>query len=329
LADEEVIPFEIAEVKTDRETRGHRFLGSYIRLSNANEYEAKLKENYCIPNPKEREEIIVDQLKELEIKQNFKIIIEQDLLSEVRNLVEYPTVFYGSYEKHFLNLPSEVLITSMKEHQRYFPVVNEENELLPYFVSVRNGDDHAIKNVSEGNEKVLRARLSDGEFFYEEDQKQEINFYLEKMKTVVYQEKIGTLSEKVDKVTAIAKEIGQLLKFDLMTDMVNEFPELQGVMGEKYALIQGESEDVAEAVREHYLPIQANGELPKSQISTVVSIADKLDSVISFISVGLMPTGSQDPYSLRRQAIGVLRIIEDKAWDIRVEELLAIVENIY
>src|SRR5690625_1984174 len=166
------------------------------------------------------------------------------------------------------------------------------------------------------------------------------------MKTVVYQEKIGTLSEKVDKVTAIAKEIGQLLevdyetadkiqraseisKFDLMTDMVNEFPELQGVMGEKYALIQGESEDVAEAVREHYLPIQANGELPKSQISTVVSIADKLDSVISFISVGLMPTGSQDPYSLRRQAIGVLRIIEDKAWDIRVEELLAIVENIY
>src|SRR5690625_234199 len=346
LADEEVIPFEIAEVKTDRETRGHRFLGSYIRLSNANEYEAKLKENYCIPNPKEREEIIVDQLKELEIKQNFKIIIEQDLLSEVRNLVEYPTVFYGSYEKHFLNLPSEVLITSMKEHQRYFPVVNEENELLPYFVSVRNGDDHAIKNVSEGNEKVLRARLSDGEFFYEEDQKQEINFYLEKMKTVVYQEKIGTLSEKVDKVTAIAKEIGQLLevdyetadkiqraseisKFDLMTDMVNEFPELQGVMGEKYALIQGENEDVAEAVREHYLPIQANGDLPKSQISTVVSIADKLDSVISFISVGLMPTGSQDPYSLRRQAIGVLRIIEDKAWDIRVEELLAIVENIY
>ena len=346
LADKEVIPFEIANVETNRETRGHRFLGKHVQISDASEYESLLEENYCIPNPKKRENIIIEQLKELEIKNNFKIIIDPELLTEVRNLVEYPTAFYGSYAEHFLNLPSEVLITSMKEHQRYFPVVNEELELLPYFVSVRNGDDQAIENVAQGNEKVLRARLSDGEFFYAEDQKNEIDFYLKKMETVVYQEKIGTLAEKVNKVTAIAKEIGQLLevdfttaekisraaeisKFDLMTDMVNEFPELQGVMGEKYALILGEDEEVAEAVKEHYLPVQAKDKLPKSQISTVVSIADKLDTVISSISVGLMPTGSQDPYSLRRQAIGVLRIMEEKAWDIRVEELLAIVENVY
>lgn len=346
LADKEVIPFEIANVETNRETRGHRFLGKHVQISDASEYESLLEENYCIPNPKKRENIIIEQLKELEIKNNFKIIIDPELLTEVRNLVEYPTAFYGSYAEHFLNLPSEVLITSMKEHQRYFPVVNEELELLPYFVSVRNGDDQAIENVAHGNEKVLRARLSDGEFFYAEDQKNKIDFYLKKMETVVYQEKIGTLAEKVNKVTAIAKEIGQLLevdfttaekisrtaeisKFDLMTDMVNEFPELQGVMGEKYALILGEDEEVAEAVKEHYLPVQAKDKLPKSQISTVVSIADKLDTVISSISVGLMPTGSQDPYSLRRQAIGVLRIMEEKAWDIRVEELLAIVENVY
>ncbi len=346
LADKEVIPFEIAEVKTDRITRGHRFLGSHVELVDASEYESSLEENYCIPDSKKREDIIVEQLKVLENENKFEIIIDPELLKEVRNLVEYPTAFYGTYEEHFLKLPSEVLITSMKEHQRYFPVKNDANELLPYFVSVRNGDKQALENVAAGNEKVLRARLSDGEFFYEEDQKYEIDFYLEKMKTVVYQEKIGTLAEKVDKVTAIAKEIGQLLevdyetaekiqraaeisKFDLMTDMINEFPELQGIMGEKYALLLGEDKAVAEAVKEHYLPIQANGKLPKSTISTVVSIADKLDTVISSISVGLMPTGSQDPYGLRRQAIGVLRIMEEKAWDVGVEELLAIVENIY
>lgn len=346
LADQEIIPFEIANVVTGRKTRGHRFLGKQIELSNASEYEQALEENYCIPNPKKREEMIVRQLKELEDENKFNIIIDPELLIEVRNLVEYPTAFYGSYEDHFLSLPSEVLITSMKEHQRYFPVVNEEKELLPHFVSVRNGDDQALENVAAGNEKVLRARLSDGEFFYEEDQKNSIDFYLEKMETVVYQEKIGTLAEKVNKVTAIAKEIGHLLevdhdtaekiqraaaisKFDLMTDMVNEFPELQGVMGEKYALILGEDKAVAEAVKEHYLPAQANGKLPKSIISTVVSIADKLDTVISSISVGLTPSGSQDPYGLRRQALGVLRIVEEKEWDIRVEELLAIVENIY
>ena len=346
LADKDIIPFEIAKVETGRKTRGHRFLGSQIDLTDASEYEQKLEANYCIPNPIKREEKIVEQLKVLEAENEFKIIVDPELLKEVRNLVEYPTAFYGTYENHFLNLPSEVLITSMKEHQRYFPLVNDQNELLPHFVSVRNGDDQALENVAAGNEKVLRARLSDGEFFYEEDQKNDINFYLEKMKTVVYQEKIGTLSEKVSKVTDIAKGISELLevdydtaekiqraaeisKFDLMTDMVNEFPELQGVMGEKYALILGEDKAVAEAVREHYLPIQANGELPKSKISTVVSIADKLDTVISSISVGLMPTGSQDPYSLRRQTLGILRIMEEKAWDVRVEELIAIVENIY
>ena len=346
LADNKVIPFEIAEVKTGSETRGHRFLGKKVVLKDASEYESVLKDNYCIPDSKKREAMIVQQLEALQSKNNFNILIDQELLKEVKNLVEYPTAFYGKFEEEYLNLPAEVLITSMKEHQRYFPVVDENESLLPYFISVRNGNNHAIENVTRGNEKVLRARLSDGEFFYKEDQKNSIDFYLEKMKTVVYQEKIGTLSEKVEKVVLISKEISQLLevdhdteeriiraaqisKFDLMTDMVNEFPELQGAMGEKYALIFGEDPKVAEAVREHYLPVQANDKLPKTQIATVVSIADKLDTIVSSISVGLMPTGSQDPYSLRRQALGTLRIMEEKEWDIRVEELLAIVENAY
>jgi len=346
LYGEEVVPFEVATVKTGNKTFGHRFLGNEITIQEPQQYESLLREEYVIVDSNEREQMILDQIKNMEEKENVMIPIDKDLLNEVRNLVEYPTVFVGSFEEEYLKLPSEVLITSMKEHQRYFPVMSNENELLAKFIGVRNGDNQSISTVVKGNEKVLRARLSDAEFFYEEDQKQSIDFYLEKLQRVVFQEKLGTYSDKVNRVVSLTKEIcnelhldeitmnkairvAEISKFDLMTNMVDEFTELQGIIGEKYATIFGEDEEIAKAIREHYLPKQANGDLPETQIGSIVSIADKLDTIVGCILIGLVPTGSQDPYGLRRQATGILRILSDKKWNISLESLLEIAKSTY
>lgn len=346
LYNDQVIPFEIANVETDKYTFGHRFLGEKITLESPLGYQDQLRNSFVIVDPKEREQLIRSGARALEEEKGFQIEIEDDLLAEVRNLVEYPTVFHGSYDEKYLNLPTEVLITSMKEHQRYFPVKSTSGKLLPYFVSVRNGNDYKIETVAKGNEKVLSARLSDGQFFYEEDQKKNIDFYQDKLTRVVFQEKLGTTSEKVARVTAITTQLAKLLqldeqatqqtvraaeisKFDLMTDMVNEFTELQGIMGEKYATLFGEDKAVAQAIREHYLPNQAKGMLPTSLQGAIVSVADKLDTIVGFISVGLKPSGSQDPYSLRRQATGILRIIQERKWDITLETMLKIAMDQY
>lgn len=346
LYDEQVIPFEIAHVQTNNVTYGHRFLGEKIVLENPNDYQSKLHSNFVIVDPKKREQLITDGIHKIETERGFKIPVDRALLNEVRNLVEYPTVFAGSFESKFLALPSEVLITSMKEHQRYFPVKSSEGKLLPYFIGVRNGNDYAIENVIKGNEKVLYARLSDGQFFYEEDQKHSIDYYLEKLTRVVFQEKLGTISDKVERVTRITFELSQLLnldetttklairsaeicKFDLVTNMVNEFTELQGIIGEKYACYFGEDASVAKAISEHYLPKHANGQLPTTLIGSIISVADKLDTIVGCISVGLIPTGSQDPYGLRRQAVGILRILQDNHWDTPLERLLNITQSVY
>lgn len=346
LYNNEVIPFEIAGVCTGRVTNGHRFLGGKVSLSDPFDYEAALRESYVIVNKEVREQIILEGIQKLEAEKDFHIGLDLELLHEVRNLVEYPTVFYGEYDEAFLDIPAEVLITSMKEHQRYFPVMNAQNQLLPYFISVRNGDADGLEIVRRGNEKVLRARLADAKFFYEEDQKQSISFYQEKLEKLVFQEKLGTVSEKVNRVTAFVEEIGNLLKldadqvkqgkraaeickFDLMTNMVDEFPELQGIIGEKYARYFGEDVTTAQAIREHYLPIQASGDLPESTIGSILSIADKLDTIIGYVSVGLTPSGSQDPYGLRRQATGVLRILKENQWNIKLESLLSIGRSLY
>ncbi|GIO27573.1 glycine--tRNA ligase subunit beta [Ornithinibacillus bavariensis] len=342
----QVIPFEIAGVTTGNISYGHRFLGSELTIENPLDYKVQLRKSYVIVDHQEREKMIIDGIKLIEEKNGYQVPIDPELLDEVRNLVEYPTAFLGAYEEEFLTLPEEVLITSMKEHQRYFPVKSGDGKLLPYFVAVRNGDAHAIETVRKGNEKVLRARLSDAQFFFEEDQKNSIEFYINKLSNVVFQEKLGTIRDKVNRVVRLSKEIAEKLatdsnttvlvaraaelsKFDLMTNMVNEFTELQGVMGEKYARIFGEDEAVAVAIREHYMPTSANGEIPGTLVGSIVSVADKLDTIVGCIGVGLRPTGSQDPYGLRRQAIGVLRILTERKWDISVADLFGIAIELY
>ncbi|MGY0692892.1 glycine--tRNA ligase subunit beta [Virgibacillus sp. FSP13] len=346
LYDHEVIPFEITHVHTGNQTYGHRFLGGTITLEKPSEYVDKLAENFVIADPNKREKLIVKEIKELEKQNDLHIPTDADLLNEVRNLVEYPTAFMGSFDTSFLKLPPEVLITSMKEHQRYFPVKSNEGQLLARFVGVRNGDDHQLEMVAKGNEKVLKARLSDAQFFYEEDQKHPIAFYLQKLDKVVFQEKLGTIHDKVERVMTITKHIAdgldlddekkqravrtaEISKFDLMTNMVNEFTELQGIMGEDYAINFGEDKIVAKAVAEHYMPRNANDQLPETIEGAIVSVADKLDTIVGCISVGLVPTGSQDPYGLRRQAVGVLKILQHNKWDISVEQLLEITQKLY
>ncbi|GAB3795414.1 glycine--tRNA ligase subunit beta [Virgibacillus kimchii] len=346
LHGEKIIPFEIAGVRSGNITYGHRFLGDKITLTNPEEYEAALLDNYVIGNAKKREQRIVKEIKELEAKDNIQVPIEESLLVEVRNLVEYPTVFTGKYDESFLTLPPEVLITSMKEHQRYFPVKSTSGDLLPRFVGVRNGDDHELETVVKGNEKVLRARLQDAKFFYEDDKRNSLDYYLAKLERVVFQEKLGTYHDKVQRVVHITEELTKLLqldsstsrsairaaeicKFDLMTNMVNEFTELQGIIGEKYALTFGESEQTAKAVGEHYMPVHANAKLPQTMEGSLVSIADKLDTVVGCISVGLKPTGSQDPYALRRQAAGILKILNENEWNISLEHILVVAEKLF
>ncbi|RCA11273.1 glycine--tRNA ligase subunit beta [Enterococcus durans] len=331
LLDDEVIPFEVLDVKTDRRSRGHRFLGEDVTFVHAKEYEEKLQEQFVIAAPQKRQQMIVEQAEELAQKNNWVIDLDATLLEEVNNLVEYPTVFAGDFEEKYLSVPEEVLVTSMKEHQRYFEVRNEEGLLLPHFISARNGDHVKLDNVIRGNQKVLTARLEDAEFFYNEDKKTSIDQYVEKLKSVTFHEKIGSIYEKMQRVQVIARILGEsvglsteeladlqraaeIYKFDLVTNMVGEFPELQGIMGEKYARLNGEKPAVARAIKEHYMPTSSEGELPESAIGAVLAIADKLDSIFSFFTVGMIPSGSNDPYALRRQAYGVVRIIEAKNW---------------
>ncbi|EGO2811920.1 glycine--tRNA ligase subunit beta [Enterococcus faecalis] len=338
LLDDEVIPFNVLDVTTGQTSRGHRFLGDDVTFQHANEYETKLKEQFVVVQPNERKQMIVDQANALAAEKNWQLALDEELLEEVTNLVEYPTAFVGSFDEKYLSVPDEVLVTSMKEHQRYFEVRNDQGLLMPHFIAVRNGDNVHLENVIKGNEKVLIARLEDAEFFYNEDKKLTIEACVEKLKNVTFHEKIGSIYEKMQRVALIAQIIGrkvglsedeledlkrasEIYKFDLVTNMVGEFPELQGIMGEKYALLQGEKPAVATAIREHYLPTSSEGELPETAIGAVLALADKLDSVFSFFSVGMIPTGSNDPYALRRQTYGVIRIIEDKGWTFPLVQL--------
>ncbi|NLD32725.1 MAG: glycine--tRNA ligase subunit beta [Trichococcus flocculiformis] len=340
LADAEIIPFQVLDVVSGRTTRGHRFLGEDVTLSHAGEYVEKLAEQHVIADQDKRKNMIRAQFQQIEAENGWIIPNDESLLEEVTSLVEYPTAFFGEYDSKYLTLPADVLITSMKDHQRYFEVKDKSGKLLPYFISVRNGNGIFIDNVKKGNEKVLTARLEDGLFFFNEDQRITIAQSVEKLKKVTFHSKIGSIHDKMDNTAKIAAHLADLLdlaeddktqllraasiyKFDLVTNMVSEFTELQGIMGEVYALQQGETADVATAIREHYLPVSSEGKLPETQIGAVLAMADKLDSIISFFLQGMVPTGSNDPYALRRQMIGVIQIIEKYQWSFSLEELLS------
>ncbi|UYZ20805.1 glycine--tRNA ligase subunit beta [Mesobacillus jeotgali] len=342
----EIIPFDIAGVQTGNVTRGHRFLGEgVIQLSDPQEYEEALLGQYVVADAQKRKDAITSQLEKIEEENGWVVPVDEGLLEEVNNLVEYPTALYGRFEEEFLEIPGEVLITSMKEHQRYFPVKSKSGDLLPHFITVRNGDHLHIEKVARGNEKVLRARLADAAFFYKEDQRMQIDAALEKLKNVVYHEEIGTIAEKSERVrklvgliadrlefspdvTRFADRAAKISKFDLVSQMVYEFPELQGIMGEKYALQKGESPEVAAAINEHYMPRNADDSVPASPAGALVAIADKLDTIVAFFSLGIIPSGSQDPYALRRQATGIVQTLIEKKWNISLENLVGLSLNL-
>ncbi|WP_110932135.1 glycine--tRNA ligase subunit beta [Paenibacillus bouchesdurhonensis] len=326
LLGSQVIDIEIAGVKSGNVTRGHRFLSGEIEIGQPSNYVEALRKGHVIADVDERQEMILQQINALAKEQGWNISVKEDLLEEVLFLVETPTVLFGTFEESFLHIPQEVLITSMREHQRYFPVLNEQGELLPYFVTVRNGNADHIEVIARGNEKVLRARLSDAKFFYEEDQRLAIKDALSKLESIVFHEELGTVGDKVRRIRRnaekLAAELGidtgtaeavnrtaEICKFDLVTQMVYEFPELQGVMGEDYARKAGESEAVAKGIFEHYQPRFAGDAVPGSEVGSIVSIADKIDTIAGCFSIGIVPTGSQDPYGLRRQAAGIVQII--------------------
>lgn len=345
LLDSEVISFNVLDITTDRFTRGHRFLSSeHVEIASADNYVTTLQGANVVVDATVRKNEIRSQLNAIAEANGWVLQLEtdaaQDLLEEVNNIVEWPTAFAGSFDEKYLEIPDEVLVTSMREHQRFFFVTNEKGQLLPHFLSIRNGNREHLNNVIAGNEKVLVARLEDAEFFYHEDQTKSISDYMTKVKKLVFHEKIGTVYEHMQRTGALASAMAaalkfdetqqadlsrasEIYKFDLMTGMVGEFDELQGIMGEHYAKLFGEDDAVATAIREHYMPTSANGEVARSEIGALLAVADKLDSIVTFFAAGLIPSGSNDPYGLRRAATGIVRTLVDKKWHIDLLPLLA------
>ena len=305
---------------------------------------SKLRQASVIVDPRDREEILQKQIETLAERAKGKVLIDAELLQEIIFLVEFPESVSGEFDPDFLNLPPEVLITSMKEHQRYFPMVGDQGRLLPRFIAVNNTRVNDTPRVIRGHEKVLRARLSDARFFFQEDLKKSLSQKVENLKGVVFHSRLGTSYEKVERVVALAAHLSRklapekeemvrrsawLCKADLTSLMVGEFPTLQGVMGREYALRSGENEEVAQGIYEHYLPVSADGARPQTSTGALVGLADRLDTLVGFFGLGQIPTGSADPYALRRQAQAVILIIWDKEYSLSLDETLDQVLSLY
>ncbi|MCX7982802.1 MAG: glycine--tRNA ligase subunit beta [Syntrophales bacterium] len=334
----EIVSFSLEYVKSGNESRGHRFMSPHtFEVVDFNDYLKKTKANYVICDPEERRKIILEQAQKVAQAVSGRPMENEKLLEEVVFLVEYPVALLGGFDPLFLQLPREVLTTCMMSHQKYFPVLGEEGQLLPYFVTIANTSPADASVVIKGNEKVIRARLTDAQFFFDADLKVPLEKRLEELKAVTYHRLLGTSYEKVERFRALARFIVEkvdvklidrvdrvafLAKADLNTQMVGEFPELQGIMGREYAKHQGEDPTIAQAIYEHYLPISAGGELPKSDEGAIVSIADKLDTICGFFGVNLPPTGTADPYALRRQALGIINIILARGYHLNLAELI-------
>lgn len=323
----EIVPFEVAEVLSGRISRGHRFLsGGDFEIADADSYETACEEHSVIVDPDKRKAMIREQIEAVAREHGGTAEITEDLLEEVLYLVEYPTALCGKFEEKYLKLPPEAVITPMRDHQRYFPVKAADGSLMPLFITVRNGGSDYLETVQHGNERVLRARLADAQFFFDEDRKKRLEEHREKLKTVVFQQGLGTMYDKSERLVQladfIADEIGAdekthkhakraalLCKADLVTGMVQEFTELQGIMGREYAKLDGECEKVAIAIDEHYMPRFAGDSQPQSDAGRIVSAADKIDTIVGTFSRGKIPTGSQDPFALRRQALGLVNMM--------------------
>lgn len=341
LFGEKSIPFSYAGVQAGRTSRGHRTLGGYVRLVKAEEYLVALETAYVIADQEIRKESIRKQLDNLAAKIHGLADQDADLLNEVTHLVEYPTVLMGEVGVEYMILPEEVITTSMKEHQKYFPVRSPEGKLLPYFLTVRNGDRTFLDVVKEGNKKVLKARLEDAAFYYREDLKNPLSALVPQLNRVVYHEKLGSVGQRVERLRKLAGTVAQkmeldekekglvdrtafLAKADLVTRMVYDFPELQGIMGSYYARSSGEENEVCTGILEHYKPRYTGDGLPSASIGKAVSIADKIDAIVGSFGIGIQPTGSQDPYALRRQALGVVSMLIQEEHNISLKHLLEV-----
>lgn len=371
LFGDQVIPVEICGVKSGKFSMGHRFMQQSLKaaaesqgllsaalskvgnkvysalagvkgaveIPSAGDYKKVMYDNFVMVDQDERRALILQQIKDLAAQNGGEAEINADLLEEVNYLVEWPTALCGKFEEKFLSLPKECIITPMREHQRYFPVLDEDGNLLNKFITVRNGGSEHLDIVTHGNERVLRARLSDAEFFFNEDRATKLEDRLEKLKTVSFQEGLGNMYDKSERLVKMAEMLrfaintpvdeeelrrcALLCKTDLVTGMVIEFTELQGVMGREYALLDGEKPEVATGIFEHYLPRFAGDALPATTIGRIVGIGDKLDNICATFSRGLAPTGSQDPYALRRQALGVINILLDANYHISLAKIIA------
>lgn len=340
-----LIKGELLGVASDRTVKGHRFLGSAeLTIKHADDYENQLDDSgKVIVDYERRKAIIKDQVEALAAQKGGVAEIENDLLEEVTSLVEWPVTLVGSFEEKFLNVPSEALIYTMKDNQKYFPVLTKEGKLLPCFIFVSNIVSRDPSQVVSGNEKVIRPRLADAEFFFETDKKKTLESRLESLSTVLFQKQLGTLKEKSERISNVAALVAKLIganeqhaqragllsKTDLMTEMVLEFPDVQGVMGMYYAQNDGEHNDVAIALNEQYLPRFSGDNLPESLVACSVSIADKLDTLVGIFGIGQAPKGDKDPFALRRAAIGLLRIIKDKELDLDLVELVKLAQSEY
>lgn len=333
-----VVPFGFGNIQSGSQSRGHRFMANTtFPVRDLAHYLEECERHFVIPNPAKRQEIIRAEIARVAKLAGGSVLEDEALLEQVSFLVEYPSAVHGTFSPDFLAVPREVLITSMREHQRYFSLVDAAGKLMPGFITINNTLTEDPFVVVKGNERVLRARLSDARFFFQEDQKQTLESRVELLKSVVYQAKLGTSYEKMERFRSLsgflaakfnpavaekAARAATLCKADLVTGMVGEFPEVQGIMGREYALHDGEDREVAVAIAEHYLPTQAGGELPASDIGAFVSLADKMDTICGCFSVGLIPTGSADPYALRRSALGIINIILDKGYRLDLGEFV-------
>ncbi|HWT78079.1 MAG TPA: glycine--tRNA ligase subunit beta, partial [Candidatus Methylomirabilis sp.] len=320
-----VIPLSIEGLKADAKTYGHRFLSPRgVRVRSFQEYLEKLEEKFVIVDPARRRDLVRKLATEAADTVKGQPVLDDDLVEMVTHLVEFPTVICGSFKREYLELPREVIITPMREHQRYFPVVNARGDLLPHFVAISNMRAKDMELIRQGNERVLRARLKDAEFFYRDDRKLPLAERVPQLSHIIFQEKLGTVYDKVQRMARLAVQIAEqvdpacrataeraalLCKADLATTLVKEFPNLQGTMGREYARLSGEPPEVCQAIGEHYLPRFAGDKLPQTNAGAVVGLADRLDSIVGCFGLGLMPTGSEDPYALRRAAQGVVQTI--------------------